>query len=211
MLFAGTCDLYGELDAYVARSRIVPLGVVSGTPPGALLRSVLTGAPADFELLVQEESIGHVRAALRAWRAARATMHARPADAPAHEPPPRGLDIRVAAPPDAPSVHSLPEGWRLWAAVSVAFAVVWMNGRPAAICEAVAATETWWEVGVGTLDVYRRRGLARAAYLALAPVMAERGLRPAWGALDDNEASLAMARSLGFRPVSRLWVLTPPP
>lgn len=211
MLRAGTCDVYGDPDAYVARSRIVPLGAVIGTPPGELLRGLLDGAPADFELLVQPDDVGHVRSALRGWRTRSATMHVRPLDAPALPSPRPGLDVRVANPPDAPSVHALPAGWRLWASISAAFATTWVNGHPVAICEAVATTETWWEVGVGTLDGHRRRGYARAAFLALTPAMSSRGLRVTWGALDDNDASLEMARSLGFVPAERLWLLTPSP
>lgn len=210
MLRAGTCDIYGDPDAYVARSRIVPLGAVIGTPPGELLRGLLEGAPQDFELLVQPDDVGHVRAALHGWRARPAIMHVRPLDAGPLPPPPAGLDVRVAEPPDAPSIRSLPPGWRLWASISAAFATTWVNGHPVAICQAVATTESWWEVGVGTIEGFRRRGYARAAFLALSPVMAARGLRVTWGALEDNEASLEMARSLGFVPAERLWLLMPP-
>ena len=74
MLRAGTCDVYGDPHAYLARSRIVPLGSAIGTPDGDLLRRVLRGAPPGFELLVPPENVGHVRAALRDWRARPATM-----------------------------------------------------------------------------------------------------------------------------------------
>lgn len=210
MLFAGTCDIWGDTEAWIARSRVVPLGAAIGTPPGRLLRDVLRSAPGEFELLVQDDDVGHARAALRDWRVHAATMHVRPPDAPAEAAPPASLDIRIADPPDAPSVYALPADWRLWATVSAAFATVWADGRPVAICEAIAVTETLWEVGVGTLDAYRRRGHARAAYLALTSVMRAKGKLPVWGSLDDNEASLRLAESLGFRAVERLWLLTPP-
>ena len=72
---------------------------------------------------------------------------------------------------------------------------------------AASITETLWDVGIDTLEGHRRKGHARACYLALASHLAAQGFSPVWGAYEDNEASLAMAESLGFIPVDEFWVI----
>jgi len=76
--------------------------------------------------------------------------------------------------------------------------------RPVAFCYAAVQTETLWDVAVDTLAEHRRRGLAAACFTALARHMNDRGLSPVWGSLDDNVASMKLARKLGFVPVARL-------
>lgn len=209
MLLAGTCDVFGTPAGFIARSRIVPLGAVVGRPSAAALERLLADVPAGFELLLHD--VGDLRPLKREipdWTVWPATVHV-PGDA--VDPAPAGrLDIRIADPPDAPSVYALPEPWRLWAAASAALATVWADGQAVTVCEAVAVTETWWEVGISTREPFRRRGYARAAFRALDAHMTGRGLTAVWGALDTNQASLGLARRLGFRPVERLWLMRPP-
>jgi hypothetical protein len=38
-----------------------------------------------------------------------------------------------------------------------------------------------------------------------------RGREPVWGADEDNHASLALARKLGFQSVDEIWVSAPSP
>jgi len=85
-----------------------------------------------------------------------------------------------------------------------------VEGRVVSICQAIAVTETLWDVAIDTLEGHRRRGHAAACFEALAAHMATTGGQPVWSADDDNAASLRLAAKLGFRPVERLTVLMPP-
>lgn len=67
-------------------------------------------------------------------------------------------------------------------------------------------TETLFDVGIDTLEGYRGRGHAvRCAAFMIAHERA-RGLRPVWGAMEDNHASQRVAENLGFVTIDRLAV-----
>ena len=83
-------------------------------------------------------------------------------------------------------------------------AVAIADDRPLCFCYAAFTTESLWDVSIETLAPYRRRGLAAACFLALAAHMAAAGKTPAWGAMDDNPASLGLAARLGFVRDARL-------
>jgi RimJ/RimL family protein N-acetyltransferase len=55
------------------------------------------------------------------------------------------------------------------------------------------------EIGVGTAEAHRRRGLAAAVSEQTIREVEARGLRAIWNASEHNAASLALARRLGFR------------
>ncbi len=90
-----------------------------------------------------------------------------------------------------------------------AMATAWVDGRPVCFCYPFRETETLWDVSVDTLEPFRRRGLATACVRFLADEMQRAGKEPVWGALESNEASLALAEKLGFRPVGRILVMSP--
>lgn len=75
-----------------------------------------------------------------------------------------------------------------------------------AVCSSAFETENFWDVSIDTLASHRRRGLAAATFALLAAEMARHGKQPVWGSEEGNEASLALAARLGFRPVGRLVV-----
>lgn len=81
------------------------------------------------------------------------------------------------------------------------------DGAPVSFAYASLETERHGDLSVDTLDAFRRRGFGAAA---LRPVIADlhaRGKRPVWGAIENNAASLALARRLGIRePAGTLWV-----
>ncbi len=78
-----------------------------------------------------------------------------------------------------------------------------------ALCAAGDVTETLWDVGIDTIQSYRRRGHASACFRALAAEMARQGRQPVWCAYEDYPPSLALAAKLGFTPVDRIAVLSP--
>ena len=83
-----------------------------------------------------------------------------------------------------------------------------VDGRPVSICYPVLTTERWWDVSIETLPGFRRQGRAAAAFLRLERAMRPTGLAPAWGAVESNTASLALAAKLGFERVAELYLFS---
>ncbi len=61
---------------------------------------------------------------------------------------------------------------------------------------------------IDTLEDFRRRGFAEAAVRELARHLRAQGREPVWGAAEDNPASLALARKLGFQVVDRVYLFS---
>jgi GNAT superfamily N-acetyltransferase len=80
------------------------------------------------------------------------------------------------------------------------------EGVPVSVSYPALVTERFWDVSVETLEGYRRRGCAAAAFLRLECEMRRSGLEPVWGALESNTASLALAAKLGFERVGELML-----
>ncbi|MGH2994207.1 MAG: GNAT family N-acetyltransferase [Solirubrobacterales bacterium] len=206
----------GELRACGGEGAVVvgthlPSGAVIGRPEAGPLREALVDVPDDLELIVQLESLDAVRRALPEWRVDPATVHVR--EPPARETGAAPAGVMVSAPPDPDLVSRLPEPEeiRRWAEQAEAITVRHVEGRVVSICQAIAVTETLWDVAIDTLEGHRRRGHAAACFETLAAHMATTGRQPVWAADDDNAASLRLAAKLGFRPVERLTVLMPIP
>jgi predicted GNAT family acetyltransferase len=81
---------------------------------------------------------------------------------------------------------------------------------PVSFCYPHHATERWWDVSIDTVAGHRRRGFAAAAAGALIAHLRGEGREPVWGALDENPASGATARALGFFPAVPFALLSPP-
>lgn len=177
------------------------VGVVGLPDPWVIERARPLFAP-DAELLVIPESLKYMTGLLTEGRPRRAILH-RLAE-PITEAPVAGVEIAEV---DESFLASLPA--ELGPEVEGAYmaAVRRVGGAVVSVCGAASITETLWDVGIDTLDGHRRRGHASACYLALAGRLASDGRQPVWGAYDDNEESLAMARSLGFEEVDELWVI----
>lgn len=72
------------------------------------------------------------------------------------------------------------------------------EGVIASACNAVFVGGGEAEISVQTLPVYRRQGLASLACQAFIEACLKRELKPVWGCFPENEASIALAKSLGF-------------
>ena len=193
----------------VVVARRLPLAAVVGRPSPALLRELVDAGPADLELIVQVEDVEHVRAALDGWSTTWARLHRWPEGRPLPAPP-TDIEVVVSEPPAPRLLAMLSDDARRWARPARAMALHLVDDRPVSLCIALAVTETLWDVGVETDRAHRRRGHARACVAALAHHLAAAGLQPMWGAAEDNDASLALAASLGFVPDERLALLTRP-
>lgn len=210
LLLSGTAVLRRSAgrDSAVVLDPELPAGFLVGRADPELLRAVTDTAPEDFELVVQEDAIAAAQAALPEWSVAPATVFSptvpRAADAAA---PP---DVVICAPPTDDWLARVPQDdeVRFYAALAEAIALRVVDGDVVAVCAAGDVTETLWDVGIDTVEGFRRQGHGAAAFRALAAHMAAAGQQPVWCAEDANVASMAMAGRLGFEPVGRIAILT---
>jgi GNAT superfamily N-acetyltransferase len=208
LLLSGEGVLRTAGDGGLVIGRRVPLGAVIGDLDSTLVGDVLSDSPAAFELIVQMEALDRAREALPGWTVALGTIHAPSRSFSASEQPEPGVIVSVA--PHPAQLEQLPDEIRFYAERARDIAFRMLDERVVAVCEAGTRTETLWDVGIDTLEGHRRRGHASACFRALAAHMAAQGLQPVWGAGDDNIASMRLAATLGFKPVDRLAVLSPP-
>ena len=78
-----------------------------------------------------------------------------------------------------------------------------IDGRIVAVADNSASNRRYADIGVTTLEPYRRRGLSSAAAYLVAREVQARGLIPIWSTSSTNRASQRVATKLGFRPHSR--------
>jgi GNAT superfamily N-acetyltransferase len=207
LLASGEGRMHAAGDGAVVVARRLPLAAVVGRPSPALLHELVDAGPADLELIVQTEDVEHVREVLGGWTTTWARLHRWPEGRPLPSPPP-DVEVVVSEPPSRQLLATLSDDARRWARPARALALHLADEQPVSLCIALAVTETLWDVGVETDPGHRRRGLSRACFAALAQHLAADGLRPMWGAAEDNAASLTLAASLGFVPDERIALLT---
>jgi RimJ/RimL family protein N-acetyltransferase len=70
----------------------------------------------------------------------------------------------------------------------------------ASVCYAACVADRHAEVDVATAEAYRARGLASVAGREFVRLCLRRGIVPAWDAFAENQGSVKLAESLGFRP-----------
>jgi len=88
----------------------------------------------------------------------------------------------------------------------VAGAIV--SGQLVAIAHTSAITDGHGDIGVCTLEPYRRRGYSTAAASLVAQGLQETGRTPVWSTGCDNHASRRVAEKLGYQQVaSRTYVI----
>jgi GNAT superfamily N-acetyltransferase len=200
--------LTGDRRHFVAVSGRWPLISVVGRPDAAFISGAVEGVDEDVNVLCAEEDADHVACALPGWRRIGATVHGWPGDMPLPTPPPPD-EARLIPREELATLRHVPPGLReelLTAADYSPVAGAFAGGAPVAFCCASAITETLWDIGIDTLDGYRRRGLARKAAELLIATLGAAGKFPVWGSEDGNEPSLALARKIGFVPLERLVV-----
>ena len=181
--------------------------VLVGRPDAELVRSTVVESRSVRDLLVQDDAVQVVHAALPGWVARRFVVHALPrtylprlAVAPG---------VVVSVPLNADVLAGLPDDVRADAADAPAAAVYLEDEVPVAVCAVSDMTEGLWDVGIDTVERFRRQGYGSAVFHALAGAMASQGRQPVWAAYEDYPPSLAMAGRLGFQPTLRMAELTP--
>ena len=115
------------------------------------------------------------------------------------------LPLLEAAPPEVRGA-----GWASPAEIIHAGAAAGIvDGRLVAIAHVSALTPRHADVGVATLEPYRRRGLSTAAASLVARIVQAGGRIPVWSTGQENWASQAVARKLGFVEVGRKTYVIP--
>jgi GNAT acetyltransferase-like protein len=215
MLLSGEATvtgLAGDRRRFVAASTRWPLVAVVGRPDRAFVEEAAARAGEDAEILVAEEDGDWAEPMLAGWERIGATIHAWPGGVPLPEAPPAD-EARLLAVSELATFAHIPEDLQADMTTAATYAPIagaFAGGAPVSFCYATAVTETLWDISVDTLDGYRERGLATHAVRCLSAALAARFKWPVWGAADDNAASLAAARSLGFEPAGRLAVFRRP-
>ena len=113
---------------------------------------------------------------------------------------PRDLAVLSGAPPEVTGTGYRDGAEFLTHAIAAAAIV-----DDAIVCLAYTAarSERYADVGVYTLEPFRRRGFARSCASLVAARVQEEGQTPVWSTGHFNTASLSIARELGFSEVSR--------
>lgn len=83
------------------------------------------------------------------------------------------------------------------------------EGQLISIAHTFAQSERHVDIGVATLEAWRRQGLATAVAAHVAGAVQRNGKIPVWSCGGGNVASLAVAANLGFREVARRTYLVP--
>lgn len=84
-----------------------------------------------------------------------------------------------------------------------------VDDRIVSIAQASARSEKFADIGIHTLEPFRRRGFARAAASLVATRVQQEGQTPVWSTGHQNRASQSIARQLGFTEMaSRTYVIT---
>ena len=87
-----------------------------------------------------------------------------------------------------------------------------VDGNLVAIAHTYAETDLHADIGVSTLEAWRKNGFATAAASLVAQEIQASGKVPAWSCGEDNRASLRVAQKVGFTEVSRRrYVILDPP
>ena len=73
-----------------------------------------------------------------------------------------------------------------------------VDDQIASIAQASGVTEQYADIGIFTLEPYRRKGYAAACVSLVAREAQKRGLTPVWSTGADNAGSLATAKRVGY-------------
>jgi GNAT superfamily N-acetyltransferase len=86
------------------------------------------------------------------------------------------------------------------------------DGAAVSFSYSASSTETWADISIDTLEEHRGRGIGAAVVSTLIDEIIRQGKSPVWGAVEDNRASLRLAKKLGFTlQAGELFVQEPQP
>jgi GNAT acetyltransferase len=118
--------------------------------------------------------------------------------------------VRPLGIPDIPLLQGAPpeitvDGYRTYEEMLTegAAAAAIIDGQIVSLADNSGSNRRYADIGVTTLEPYRKRGLSSAAACLVAQEIQARGLIPIWSTGSDNLASQRVATKLGFRPYGR--------
>ena len=122
----------------------------------------------------------------------------------------RNPSVRLLTPQDSVLLSAAPQevagsGYRdieEFLAQAIAAAAI-VEGAIVSLAYTTSRSERYADIGVHTLDPFRRHGFARAAASLVAARVQREGQTPVWSTGHFNTASLSIAGQLGFTEVSR--------
>jgi len=176
--------------------------VIAGDADRSALEALAREFPSHAMLLSTRELEPAIRGASRTL--ARALIHtlADPEGLP-------DLEGAIRLPADASLAHLPRPLADELAAARTPIWTVYVDGEPATFAYASWRSPRWFDVSVDTLVTARQLGLGTLVASALIRDERALGREPVWAADEDNRASLALARRLGFAPVDEIWVAPP--
>lgn len=221
MLLSGRATIIGGDTVgagFVVRAMSGALAVVSvvGYPAHHLIARAVEDATDMTPVIAQPDNAVHVAQALAScprssaghgWAPERAVLHRLSPDSATA----LADDVHVRLLRGDDQLDHVPSGLRYeiaHARQTAPVAVAMADGRPVSFCHPCWITETLWDVSIDTLEGFRRRGLAARAARFMIALMRAEGREPVWGAMEENIASLELARRLGFAPAGGIVVFS---
>jgi GNAT superfamily N-acetyltransferase len=215
MLLREDCDVFGsepEAPSFVTRNIAGDLVGVVGAASHAAIRAAVQDHAEHAEVIAPWELAAHVRAALPGWHATRARLHELQGPLARTTPDsPPGSQVHAALiEPGTSAWQTIPDHVRTELEPAAAYspiAVTLVDDRAVAFSYAGYTTESLWDISIETLPDFQRRGYAALCVTYLIEHLRARGLRPVWGAVEENPASWRLAEKLGFTQVDSLVLL----
>ncbi len=212
----GLCDAFVVGEPGYCRAALICRPEVPGEPDGfgedaAALWSLLRGIDG-WECVCVSQRCARVLGPLIARERRRSVRYLGDVYFTLTRPPPdvECADVRELTPADAALLDGAPHDMRALGFGSVAallregFAAgAIIDGQVVSICHTSARSRYYANVGVHTLEAWRRRGFAAAAATIVTRRILEAGQTPVWSAGETNVASMQAALKLGFVEVSR--------
>ena len=196
-----------NLNNFVVCNRQTGLIVVIGKPPIASLREAIDQREKAGVVLAFEDNVFFVAEVLSDWYSEKAILHLPDGELNLPEAPPE--IVRKVSPDEIEVIENIPKDLKEELHIETGFTMIAgtiVDGKPVAFCYAGAITETLWDVSIDTLDGYRHRGYAALCVAYMVHHYHNQGKQPVWGALESNQASLNLAKKLGFKAVDSLFV-----
>jgi hypothetical protein len=121
--------------------------------------------------------------------------------------------VRLLMPADVPLLLSAQPDTDMaeleWRLQTGAMAGAFIDGKLVADAQPYGLSPTYCEIGVDTLEPYRKRGYSTACTALVCQQLQRQGIIPVWGAREDNPASLRVAAKAGFQKIGQMTYVMP--
>jgi hypothetical protein len=199
----------GELNTenFVVCNQQTGLIVVIGKPPIASLKEAIAERVKAGVVLAFDDNISFVAEALQDWYSEKAILHL--PDGALNLPEMPVEMVRFVSADEIAVLQNAPDDLKDELLIEADFTQIAgtvVDNKPVAFCYAGAITEMLWDVSIDTLVGYRHCGYAASCVAYMIHYYNTQGKQPVWGALESNQASLNLAKKLGFKAVDSLFV-----